>query len=55
MAALELYGKCKELGHCDCGGFSVARHLGRWSIAKSATAATLPVIPTSPTSRATTR
>jgi hypothetical protein len=21
MAALELYGKCKELGHCDCGGF----------------------------------
>jgi hypothetical protein len=29
-------------------GSSVARHLGRWSIAKSATAATLPVIPTSP-------
>jgi Pectate lyase superfamily protein len=21
MAALELYGKCKELGYCDCGGF----------------------------------
>jgi hypothetical protein len=21
MAVLELYGKCKELGYCDCGGF----------------------------------
>jgi hypothetical protein len=21
MPALELYGKCKELGYCDCGGF----------------------------------
>jgi hypothetical protein len=21
MAELELYGKCKELGYCDCGGF----------------------------------
>jgi hypothetical protein len=21
MAVLELHGKCKELGYCDCGGF----------------------------------
>jgi len=21
MAVLELYGKCKELGYCDCSGF----------------------------------
>src|SRR5215212_7822289 len=21
MAVLELYGKCKQLGYCDCGGF----------------------------------
>ena len=21
MAVLELYGKCKGLGYCDCGGF----------------------------------
>jgi hypothetical protein len=21
MAVLELYGKCKELGYCDCKGF----------------------------------
>jgi hypothetical protein len=21
MPALELYGKCKEFGYCDCGGF----------------------------------